>query len=60
MFTDSEVSRCEARLGLVSLFMPTKPEGRYKLDLRRFEERQIVALLLGQSKFLKHYQGMGR
>ena len=47
MLTNSEVSRCEARLGLVALFMPTQPEGRYKLDLRGFEERQIVNLLLG-------------
>lgn len=47
MLTDSELSRCEARLGLVSLFMPTQPDGDYKLDLRDFEERQIVTLLLG-------------
>lgn len=39
--------RCEARLGAVALFMPTKPEGDYKLDLRAFADRQIVILLLG-------------
>ncbi|CAN0200791.1 unnamed protein product, partial [Ectocarpus sp. 12 AP-2014] len=32
--TDREVSRCEARLGPVALFMPTQPDGEYKLDLR--------------------------
>eukprot|EP00903_Cladosiphon_okamuranus_P011517 g10844.t2 len=46
MLTNREVSRCEARLGPVALFMPTKPEGEYKLDLRAFADRQIVTLLL--------------
>eukprot|EP00752_Nemacystus_decipiens_P009815 g8759.t1 len=46
MLSNREVSRCEARLGPVALFMPTKPEGEYKLDLRVFADRQIVALLL--------------
>lgn len=48
MLTNREVSRCEARLGPVALFMPTKPEGDYKLDLRAFADRQIVTLLLGE------------
>lgn len=48
MLTNREVSRCEARLGPVALFMPTKPEGEYKLDLRAFADRQIVTLLLGK------------
>ena len=48
MLTNRELSRCEARLGPVALFMPTKPEGEYKLDLRAFADRQIVTLLLGK------------
>lgn len=48
MLTDKEVMRCEARLGPVALFMPTKPEGEYKLDLRAFADRQIATLLLGE------------
>lgn len=46
MLTDREVSRCEARLGLVALFMPTQPDGEYKLNLRGFADRQILTLLL--------------
>ncbi|CAB1118437.1 unnamed protein product [Ectocarpus sp. CCAP 1310/34] len=46
--TDREVSRCEARLGPVALFMPTQPDGEYKLDLRAFGDRQIATLLLGE------------
>lgn len=48
MLTDQEVARCEARLGSVALFMPTQPDGEYKLDLRDFGDRQIVTLLLGK------------
>lgn len=48
MLTDKELSRCEARLGTVALFMPTQPDGDYKLDLRAFADRQIVTLLLGE------------
>lgn len=48
MLTDQEVARCEARLGPVALFMPTQPDGDYKLDLREFGDRQIVTLLLGK------------
>ena len=50
MLTNREVSRCEARLGPVALFMPTKPEGEYKLDLRAFDDRQIATLLLGKCR----------
>ncbi|CAM9725142.1 unnamed protein product, partial [Ectocarpus sp. 8 AP-2014] len=46
VLTDCEVSRCEARLGSVALFMPTQPDGEYKLDLRAFGDRQIATLLL--------------
>lgn len=45
--TEREISRLEARLGLVAMFMPTQPDGDYKLDLRGFEDRQIVTVLLG-------------
>lgn len=37
-------------MGLVALFMPTQPDGDYKLDLRGFEDRQIATLLLGEWK----------
>ncbi|CAM9221094.1 unnamed protein product, partial [Scytosiphon promiscuus] len=46
LLTDQEMARCEARLGPVALFMPTQPDGEYKLDLRDFGDRQIVTLLL--------------
>ncbi|CAM9325356.1 unnamed protein product, partial [Choristocarpus tenellus] len=46
--TDEELSHAEARLGRVALYMPTKPDGDYKLDFRSFEDRQIAALLLGK------------
>lgn len=50
MLTDREVLRCEARLGSVALFMPTQPDGDYKLDLREFADRQIATLLFGEPR----------
>lgn len=42
-------------MGSVALFMPTQPEGDYKLDLRAFADRQIVTLLLGEHTILVSY-----
>ncbi|CAM9470114.1 unnamed protein product [Chrysoparadoxa australica] len=47
MLSEEGMEEMEERLGKVALFMPTDPDGDYKLDLKQFEDRQIAKLLTG-------------
>ena len=43
--TATEHAAVIARIGLLNLFNPWKPEGAFQLDLSRWEERQIAKML---------------
>jgi hypothetical protein len=53
--TPEEHGMLLARLGFLNLFNPLKPEGCYRLDLSSWEQRQVLQILIFNTKYMTLY-----